>query len=240
MTKFYLNDERINISRSLMSNVTYTHEFGATPQISNGVTSTIWDVTDTIYPWSAFATPGVLNIDRTVSDAANTVVRLEGLDSDYNVVTEDITLTNLSNNTGTQVFARLNNAYVQSNSGTNAGNITIQIGTTTVGLIRTGKGRTMMSVYTIPAGYTGYLMQGIATLQKGEGMTVEFYIRPYGGIFRIQHEAEVSGDAGPYNYKFEIPSRLPAKTDLDVRAIARTNNIRATSAFDIILIRDPS
>lgn len=240
MTKFYLNDERINISRNLMSNATYTHEFGASPQISNGVTATIWDVTDTVYPWSAFSTPSVLNIDRTVSDSANTVVRLVGLDSNFNVVTEDITLTNLSNNTGSQVFARLNNAYIVSDSGTNAGNITIQIGSTTVGLIRTGKGRTMMAQYTIPAGYTGFLMQGSCTCQKSEGMTVEFYIRPYGGIFRIEHEAEVSGDGGRYTYDFKVPSAMPAKTDLDVRAIARTNNIRATAAFDVILIKDPS
>lgn len=239
MTKFYLNDERINISRGLMSNATYAHEFGSTPQISSGVSATIWDVSDTIFPWSAFDTPGVLNIDRTSSDPATTIVTLEGLDADYNIVTENITLTNLSNNTGTQVFSRLNNAYVITDTGGNAGNITIQKNSTTVGVIRAGKGRTMMAVYTIPAGYTGFLMQGQCTCQKGEGMTIEFYIRPFGLLFRIQHEAEVSGDGGPYNYKFEIPSYLPEKTDLDVRAIARTNNIRATAVFDIILIKNP-
>jgi len=93
-----------------------------------------------------------------------------------------------------------------------------------------------MAVYTVPAGYTGYIMQGTATCQAGADATVDMFVR-YSGqdSFRVGHSLEVSGTGGQYSYKFFAPVKLPEKSDVDVRASMRSNNARITAAFDIIL-----
>jgi len=96
-----------------------------------------------------------------------------------------------------------------------------------------------MSVYTIPTGYTGYLMKGTATAQSGADGTGDMYVRYFGqSSFRVGHSFEVSGAGGQYMYEFATPLPIPAKSDIDVRITTRSNNGRYTAAFDLILIKD--
>jgi hypothetical protein len=226
----------LNLARGKVRGASVIHKFGATPQISTSTTATIWDITDTVYPWSAFNTPGVINVDcDSASDIGHTVT-ITGLDANFNVVTEVINIAVQNNNTGTQVFSRVYRAFFDGTA-TNVGNVNIQLGTTTVARIQAGKAQTLMAVYTIPAGYKGYLLKGDSTVKAGSDMTLGMYVR-YGGVgaFRIGHQAEVSPNG--YQYDFPIPMELPEKSDIDIRAYANTNNVRATAVFDIVLIKD--
>lgn len=226
----------LNLARGKVRGASVIHKFGATPQISTSTNATIWDVPDTLYPWSAFATPGVLNVDlASTSDIGHTVT-ITGLDANFNVVSETINLAVQNNNTGTQVFSRVYRAFFDGNT-SNVGQINIQIGSTTVARIQAGKAQTLMAVYTVPAGYKGYIFKGDATVQANADMTLGMYVR-YGGVgaFRIGHQAEVSPNG--YQYDFPIPLEVPEKSDIDVRAYANTNNIRATAIFDVVLIKD--
>jgi len=71
----------------------FVHKFGAVPAMSTNSTGSVWDVNDTVYPWSAFDTAGVVNLDRASTDDADKVVTVIGLDADYNQTQESITLT---------------------------------------------------------------------------------------------------------------------------------------------------
>ena len=94
----------------------------------------------------------------------------------------------------------------------------------------------MMGIYTVPAGYSAYLLKGVATCQSGADATGDMFVR-YGGeeSFLVGHSFEVSGSGGEYEYNFPIPLRIPEKSDIDVRAKVRSNNARITAAFDILL-----
>jgi hypothetical protein len=108
-----------------------------------------------------------------------------------------------------------------------------------VAAITAGKGQTLMAVYTIPAGYTGYLVKGTCSAQAGADATGDMFIRYFGSAsFRVGHSFEVSGAGGQYLYEFPIPIPIPAKSDIDVRVVTRSNNGRYTAAFDVILIKD--
>ncbi len=50
--------ERIFIANGQVFNTSFNHKFGAVPSMSQNTTGTIWDKNDTLYPWSAFDTPG--------------------------------------------------------------------------------------------------------------------------------------------------------------------------------------
>lgn len=240
MARYYpTEDTYLNIARGLVKDTSSVHKFGAVPAMSINTTGTIWDINDTLYPWSAFNTPGVLTIPAVnVADDGN-IVTVFGLDNNYNQIEESFTLSSSGTVTGTKTFARVYRAYYY-DSTTNTGNIDIQRGGTTVARITAGKAQTLMCVYTIPAGYIGYLTQGIASIQFGGDATIDMFIRYFDQTsFRIGHSGEVAGTGMPYKYKFSAPIAIPEKSDIDVRARVRSNNARVTAAFDIILIKNP-
>lgn len=232
----FLDSEPINIARGLVTGTTGIHKFGAVPAMSVNTTGTIWDINDTAYPWSAFDTPGVLNIPAVnASDNGNKVI-VYGLDADFNQVQEEFTISSSATVTGTQVFARVYRAYYFDGS-TNAGNIDIKRSSTTVARITAGKAQTLMAVYTIPAGHTGFLMKGTASIQYGGDATIDMFVRYSGqSSFRIGHSGEVAGTGMPYWYEFATPIAIPEKSDIDVRTRVRSNNARVTAAFDLIIV----
>ena len=238
--KNYLWDEEfdLNVARGKVRGASQIHKFGATPSQSINTTATIWDKGDTLYPWSAFDTAGVLVVSQVGASDNGKTLTVQGLDGDFNLVSEDFTLSSSGTVTGTQTFKRVYRGFLT--DGTNVGQINVSRGGTQVLRILAGAGQTLMAVYTVPAGYTGYLYQGNCTAQSGADATGFMYLRynTVGTTFRVGHTFEVSGDGGPYNYKFSFPQKLPEKTDIDIRLTTRSNNGRFTAAFDILLIAD--
>lgn len=229
---------RLNVSRGKVRGASMVHKFGAVPSMSQSTTGTIWDKNDTLYPWSAFATAGV--ITSAIANAADNgkQVTVLGLDADYNEVSETFTLSSTATVAGTVSFIRVFRAYISSGAD-NVGDITFTKGGTDVLKITAGKAQTLMAIYTIPAGKTGYLYKGVCTAQAGADGTGNMFVRYFGqSAFRIGHSFEVSGGGGLYEYNFEFPIRIPEKSDIDVRLTTRTNNGRYTAAFDILLLEE--
>ena len=229
----------LGVAKGQFDDITHIHKFGAVPAMSQNTTGTIWDVNDTTYPWSAFDTAGTLSIPSVnASDNGKSIV-LVGLDNDYLELTETVTVSSSGATTTTQSFKRIFRAYVTNGSITNVGDIVVQKGGTAVATIKAGKAQTLMAVYTVPAGKTGYILKGVATCQAGADATGDMFVRYFGqDSFRVGHTFEVSGTGGEYNYDFGVPVKIPAKSDIDVRCSVRSNNARVTAAFDIILDED--
>lgn len=229
----------LGIAKGQFDDITHIHKFGAVPAMSQNQTGTIWDVNDTTYPWSSFDTAGTLSIPAVnASDNGKSIV-LVGLDNDYLELTETVTVSSSGATTTTQSFKRIFRAYVTNGSVTNVGDIVVQKGGTTVATIKAGKAQTLMAVYTVPAGKTGYILKGVATCQAGADATGNMFVRYFGqDSFRVGHTFEVSGTGGEYLYDFGVPVKIPAKSDIDVRCSVRSNNARVTAAFDIILDED--
>lgn len=237
----YLKDwPEIDIARGIVRGASSVHKFGATPEMSQNQTGSIWDIDDTLYPWSAFDTAGVLTIPAVnVADNGHTVTVL-GLDENYNEVSEEFTVSSSGTVTGTQTFKRVYRAFCTAGGVTNTGNINIQRGATTVLRITAGQGQTLMAIYTVPRGKTAYLLQGACTVEANADATGNMFVRYFGqDTFRIGHSFEVSGAGGQYFYKFGVPIQIPQKSDIDVRATVRSNNARITAAFDILLLDNP-
>ena len=237
----YIWDEQfdLNVSRGKVRGASQIHKFGATPSQSINTTASVWDKGDTLYPWSAFDTPGVLVAAQVGASDNGKVITIEGLDENYELASEDFTLSSTGTVTGTQTFKRVYRGFVSSGDGSNVGQINFSRGGTQVLRILAGAGQTLMAVYTVPAGYTGYLYQGTATAQSGADATGYMYVRynSVATIFRVGHTFEISG-GGQYEYEFSFPQEMPEKTDIDIRLTTRSNNGRFTAAFDILLIKN--
>jgi zona occludens toxin (predicted ATPase) len=229
-------DLALNIARGLTRSIP-EHKFGAVPAMSQNETGTVWDVNDTLYPWSAFDTAGVLTIPAVNASDNGSTVTVFGLDENYALQTEEFVASSSGTTTGTKTFKRVYRAFFTDEGSTNVGNIDVQRAGTTVLRITAGKAQTLMAVYTVPAGYTAYLMKGAMSCQAGADATGNMFVRYADqNSFRIGHTFEVSGTGGEYVYDFSVPIAIPEKSDIDIRATVRSNNARLTAAFDMILI----
>ncbi len=239
--KNYIWDEQfdLNVARGKVRGASSVHKFGATPGQSTNVTASVWDKADTLYPWSAFDTPGVLVAGQVGADDNGKVVTIIGLDSNWDQIEEDFTLSSAGTVTGTKTFKRVFRGFIKSGS-TNVGQLNFSRGGTEVLRITAGLGQTLMSVYTIPNGYTGYLYQGVCSAQAGADATGFMMVRynTVGQAFRVGHTFEVSGGGGDYFYKFSFPIQIPNHSDIDVRLTTRSNNGRYTAGFDLLLIKN--
>ena len=237
----YLEDERIKISRGQIKGAIPVHKFGAVSSMSTATTGTIWDKNDTIYPWSVWnAGANTITVNSSSASDVNASVIVIGLDTNYDILQEEIVLSTQTGNSSSNNFIRVHRAYM-SGANTNVGTITIKNGSTDVALITAGFGQTLMAVYTIPRNYSGYLYQGTCSAQSGADGTGNMFVRYSDtSTFRIAHSFEVAGAGGQYTYNFSFPTELPEKSDIDVRLTTRSNNGRYTAAFDLLLVKNPN
>ena len=145
----------LQVSRGLVAGHKRVFKFGYNGVIQN-VEETIWDVGGLYaYPSSA------VTMTATSSSGAtdeNVQVTIEGLDASYNELSETVTLNASGTATTTDSFLRVNRAFVAGGTAS-AGNITIANGGTTYAYVSTLHQQTLMAIWTVPAGYTGYLFQ---------------------------------------------------------------------------------
>lgn len=235
----YINDEQLNIARGLVRDTTFEHKFGAVPSMSISTTGTVWDINDTLYPWTALATANNVQIATVAAGDNLKQITIVGLDSDYNIQSEALTANSSAAVTSSGTYLRVYNVFVVDGGASNVGNIDVTNGgSTTIARILAGSGTTKMAIYTVPAGYTGYLMQGTMSAQASADGTGNLFVRYFGTeTFRVGHTFEVTGGT-QYFYNFAVPLPIPEKTDIDVRVTTRSNNGRFTAAFDIILVKN--
>ena len=219
------------------------HKFGEVQALSVNTLGTVWDRDNTIYPWSALDTAGTLVVQVVAPNNENSIqtdddggtVTISGLDNNYDELTETVTISS-GTATTTNSFKRVFRAYFTASSGFDPSDnrILIKRSGTVVAQITEDFGQTLMAVYTIPDGFTGYLMRLDAT--AGSSGKLSLFTRPSGtGSFRIQHRALVNNEGGQYIVDYPVPQPLPARTDIDVRAKASDNNSNITATFDVML-----
>src|SRR5210317_1041132 len=131
------------------SDHTFNHKFGAVPSLSINTTGSVWDVPNTLYPWTALDTPAVVNVERNDVLDTGLIVTVQGLDENWNFQSEDITITG-ADQVGTKLWRRVNRAFVSSVTAVvNVGNIDIEAGAAggiTVARITANLGQTLMCV----------------------------------------------------------------------------------------------
>lgn len=187
--------------------------------------------------------------DTSAGTGARTVL-IEGLDADYNEISEVVTLSGQTAVTTTNSYLRINYAAVATaGSGQSAaGDIYIGTGTVTAGvpatvydLIKFNYNDTVTGHYTVPAGYTAYLMQGMFSAGQASGSTSVQGRLMTVGIDGIRRTAAITTiNNGTADYAFEFPIAIPEKTDIEATAIGSANNNSCASMFVILLIAGPN
>ena len=116
---------------------------------------------------------------------------------------------------------------------TNQDDIRVQNGSDDVAIIKAGAGQTLMCVYTIPAGKTGYLLKINGSIDANNDALFRLYARPFGKAFNVKGQFGVF--ASGFNYDYPVPLKFGEKTDIEVKALSQ-NNVGGGATFDIILV----
>lgn len=185
--------------------------------------------------------------DTSAGTGARTVV-IQGLDANYVEISETVTLNGQTEVLTAQSFFRINYAYVATAGSTNsaAGDIYFGTGTVTAGvpatvynIIKYDFNNTVTGHYTVPAGYTGYLSQGLFSAGQASGSTQVRGRLLTTGLDDIRRTAAVTTvNNGVADYVFEYPLRIPEKTDIEATGIGSANNNGVSCMFILLLIRD--
>jgi hypothetical protein len=175
-------------------------------------------------------------------------VLITGVDGSYNVVSEVITLNG-------QTAVETDNSYLYVNGftvltvgsgGANAGVIYAGTGNVNAGVptviydaIAVGYNNRTTAHYCVPAGYTGYLTEGLFTAGQASGSTgITGFLKQHGpdGILRVG--AVVAINNGSVLYDFVYPYQIPEKNCIGASAIGAANNNLVSAFFNIVLIKN--
>ena len=201
-------------------------KFGTRSAVAANSYSTIWEGNTALYNYMTSAQQLKIVSSSSEDGVGGTgalTIRIQGLDGDFNEISEDVTMNGVTTVTTTGSFIRIFRGYVLT-SGTalsNVGKITVRNNAATVEqlVITEGDGQTLMTLWTVPANYHAYLINGSFSTNSNKGAIVSFLARQNDGgtlyPFLIKYRSYVFG--GENNYPFHIPFAIPEKTDIEVR-----------------------
>lgn len=168
----------------------------------------LWE-NNTVYTYPT--QPLTMTVTSNVADNG-VQVRIIGLDGDYNVITEVVTLA-VSVAT-TQQFFRINDVVTISGNAIN--DITISNGGITYAKVRGGDGKNQASIYTVPAGHSLYLVRIDAFCATAAQNNRQIFFRnlaclPSGVKLRVAETSFLE----TMNIQRQVPFRYNEKTDIE-------------------------
>ena len=257
------NHSGLAIAKGEVTGTTFIHKFGAAADFDAGDgVVTVWDgANDALltgaamdYTYSTTADIGTMS-----SSAADTVdIEVQGLDANYDLQTYTVTLNGTtdvdvsasggmdlirvfrmknvgSTNLAGQVYLRVN--------GTGQGSGIPSTPSSVRSIIDNGNNQTLMAIYTIPDGHTGYMRSffaGSAGASKTTDYIVDLFARPFGQVFQLKHRsALVESGTSHWNHQYVEPEVFAAKTDVEIRVQTTESPITAATiaaGFDLVLV----
>lgn len=223
------------------------HKFGRVLDVDTATTpEDVWDGGG-VYPWPTSAIVPTIVSDDAADAAAGTgarTVTIEGLDADYMMISETATLDGATPVSFVLPFFRVYRAYVvTAGSGeTNAGNLLIKHGATTIAQITAEIGQTLMAIYTTPADYSKvWGIKNYAQVMKTTATVVELALQTKleGGAWRTQEVTTLrSASNSSWQYEFPCWRKITPKMDVRWRVLSvSANDTDVVAGFDMIMER---
>jgi len=234
---------RTEVSRGNVAGQKTLYKFGFNNDI-NGTKEAIW------MAGGAYIFPSDVSVLRVSSNSANDAaagtgartVTIEGLDTNYDEVSVDLTMNGTNNVDTTQTFTRVNRVFVKTAGSSNYNEGTISVvhagsGTPTVATVAATMAQTQQAIYTVPNGKTLYIDDinfTAAMDQANKRAQVRAVITEFGGAARTRYINVLQSNQ--LITKFEYPLKVPQKSDIVLTAITDSTNNEIAGSFQGILI----
>ena len=249
------------IARGNVSGITHINKFGRNPDIDQAASVNTVDIGRSIWDggiagavnWVAPTAARIHQlISTSVNDGAGTLagaltVRVYGLDADFALQQEDVTLNGTSNvatlNTYTMIYRIM--VLTAGGTGLNEGDITATADTdgTVTAKITALNNQTLMAIYQIPAATKGYMASYYASLHKSGGAAkfADIFLMSMrdGGVWRVRDATDLASDGSTYIPRvFNVPKMFEAKELIQIVANPSADQQDISAGFELTLVAD--
>jgi hypothetical protein len=231
-TYYATENTNLNVARGLVKDASVRNIFGYNANIGTSYIAA-WELnTAYVFP----NVPKIMAVTHNVADNG-VIVRIIGLDQDYNPIAENITLSGGSVNT-TQEFFRINDVVTISGNAINA--INIANTSVTYASIRGGEGRNQASIYSVPVGHSFYLNRIDAFCATAAQNSRQIFFRNFvvtkdNVILRVAETTFLE----KMNIQRQYPFKYQEKTDIQFQLKASAGEQYISVFGEGLLIKEP-
>ncbi|RLG44739.1 MAG: hypothetical protein DRN81_03815 [Thermoproteota archaeon] len=247
----------LSVAKGDVTGHSFIHKFGAAPNfdVENGFV-TVWDGAEDGAVWElmnyVYSTSAAIDSISSTNDGDTQDVEIQGLDANYDLVIQTITLTGNTRKALTTDLIRVFRVK-NVNSSNFAGHVIVYENDTTgddpgvpddSSLIRSvvhpENNQTEMAVFTVPDGYTGYMRSWYASTagaKRDSSHTIKILARPFGQVFQLKHKANIDVTGTSYiQHEYVEPEVFAAKTDIEMQMDTDIDAAGVAGGFDIVLV----
>lgn len=239
----------LQVSRGQIRGHSIVHIFGYNPDVDSGAEETIWTAGGL---YQHLDTPSIMTVssssasDTSAGVGARTVYIL-GINSTGGEVSEVVTLNGQTAVNTTHTYTEIQTCSVLTAGSTehNVGNISIGTGTVTAGVpaniyghILATENKSLIGHYTVPAGYTGFLIAGGMSSGTEGGtayITGRLKVRQNGIVYT---SALVTFNNGQVSFDFKYPIAISSGSCIQATAKSTANNESVSCNFQLLLIKN--
>jgi hypothetical protein len=255
------NSSGLAIAQGKVTGTSFIHKFGFSPDFdqADGF-ATVWDGSndaDIAEMEYTYSTSNAIDSISSTDTGDTQDIEIQGLYDDgagnWLISNQTVTLTGQARVAIPQplirVFRMVNVnstdiagfVYSYENTALSAGR---PVDTTKIrAVIENGNNQTLMAIYTIPSGKTGYMRDWYASTAGANRATnylIDLRARPMGGVFQVKHRSALDIGGTTYiQHKYEEPEVFGAKTDVEMRCKLTASGVTGaavSSGFDIVLV----
>jgi hypothetical protein len=240
------------VAQGLVAGYSIVNMSGENPDVDSAAYEDLW-YEGGVQPFPAAALQMTVSSSSTSDTSAGTGARtvlIQGVDANYEAISETVTMNGQTAVTTAASFLRVNKmATLTVGTGlVNAGTVYIGTGVVTAGVPATiyntmpvGLNNSLSFSYTVPAGYTGYLLYSRLTVGQASGTTgtTARLIVTDGVTNNISMITAVANiNNGTVPYEPPVPVRIPEKSRVSATAIGAANNNSVGAIAQIMLVQD--
>lgn len=236
------------ISRGKVPGHSWVNKFGRNEDVDTGAEEDIWDGGGS---WSnpttarTHAIVSASSTDASSSPGARTVW-IQGLNSSWAIATERVTLNGATAVNTSGIYNRIFRMAIKSAgaSAKNVGAITATAATdsTVTAKISAGANQTLMAIYTVASGNTGYLNSYYASMNRlttSGAANIFLKVRDSGEVYQTKHIMGLIGAGkSQFQHRFDPPLKISGKADIKISSDVSANNTDISSGFDMVMIKD--
>jgi len=243
-----LPDVNLLIPYGCYEGISCINKFGRNSAVASGGTEEIWDGSAAyVFPATALMT----KLSQTVNQAALTsdVVEIQGLDANWELVTQDVALDGTNTTTAVDLGTPLIRAFrmeVQTNVVTDSPiRLHNDAENQDYAIISVGNNQTLMAIYTVPAGKRAYLTRYYASVNPGGGapttMNIRLWARDNLNLYekKLKHIRGLDLDASSdFEHTFGPYLEFTEQTDIFITGETSAAAADVSAGFDLIIINE--
>jgi hypothetical protein len=216
-THYFTEDPFTNVSRGIVRNTSVRNIFGYNSSIGTEFVPA-WELTqEYVYPTEGL----IMTVTSNVADSG-AVMRIIGLDENFDVIVDDVTLDGTGTTTTSIEFYRINDVVTvvapATGNGCPANDVTIANSGTIYAQVRGGEGKNQASIFSVPAGHSFYLYRINAYCASAAQNNRQIFFRNYvnnldGITFRVAETSFLE----QIDIHRKFPFKYEATTDIQLQ-----------------------